>query len=275
MQTVRALITYSSLPKIETRILLQSVLKVNHAWIIAHGDDLVTEQQATEFIDLMHRRLTGEPIAYLVGQREFYGLNFIVNADVLIPRPETELLVDIAQEVLTSDKKSHVLDLGTGSGAIAVAIAKMCPHTQVYAVDQSPNALATARKNAEKHQVNIHFFQGNWFDPIPSMCFDLIVSNPPYIQQDDPHLQEGDLRFEPSSALTDNSSDGLMHLRHIIAHALGYLNEGGQLWVEHGYDQAAACRALLLEHGFCEVRSARDLNHIERVSGGRFFRGSS
>lgn len=270
MKTVSSLIKASPLPKVETRVLLQAVLNVNHAWLISHADQLVTEPQANEFITLMNRRISGEPIAYLLGQREFYGLKLCVDENVLIPRPETELLVDIAKNLLATDKESQVLDLGTGSGAIAIAVATVCPKASVYAVDQSETALTIARHNAAQHGVEIHFFRGNWFDPIPNMKFDLILSNPPYIVKDDPHLSEGDLRFEPRAALTDNSPDGLTHLRHIIKYAPDYLLEGGQVWCEHGYDQAKACRTLLQAHGFIEVQSLPDLNGIERVSGGRW-----
>lgn len=268
MATIQDLISASPLPRLETRLLLQQILKVNHAWLIAHNEHIASEQQRQDFLALVQRRVHGEPIAYILGQREFYGLPFIVNEQVLIPRPETELLVDIAQEILSPDKKSRVLDLGTGSGVIAITIAKICPNVAVYATDQSASALRVAQKNAEQHQVDIYFSQGDWFEAISPIPFDLIVSNPPYIIRDDPHLSIGDLRFEPRAALTDESLDGLAHIRCIIAKAPDYLANGGALWIEHGYDQAHACRALLEEYGFGAVKSVKDLNQIERASGG-------
>lgn len=270
MKTVSSLIKASPLPKVETRLLLQAVLNVTHAWLISHADEQVTPQQANDFIHLINRRISGEPVAYLLGEREFYGLKLFVDENVLIPRPETELLVDIAKTVIAMDKKSCVLDLGTGSGAIAIALAIECPNASVYAVDQSAKALNIARRNAAQYGVAVKFFQGNWFDPLSNLKFNLILSNPPYIVKDDPHLNEGDLRFEPKMALTDGSCDGLTHLRHIIACAPAYLLAGGHLWCEHGYDQAEACRTLLQVHGFSEVQSLRDLNGIERASGGRW-----
>jgi len=211
----------------------------------------------------------GEPIAYLVGQREFYGLTFAVTRDVLIPRPETELLVELALERLPQN--GAVLDLGTGSGAVAVALAHGRPDAQVTAVDVSAAALALARRNAALNHVRVQFLQGDWYLALGAQDvgqFDLIVANPPYIVAGDPHLKQGDLRFEPIGALTDHG-DGLSALRTIVAGAPARLKSGGWLLMEHGYDQAAAVRELLTAQGFCEVQSWRDLAGIERVSGAR------
>lgn len=268
MQTIDILLQSSPLARIDSRLLLQHVLQVNHAWLIAHADEEVTEQQASIFSALQARRLQGEPIAYLLGQREFYGLPFQVNPAVLIPRPETELLVDLALARIPRHTPSCVLDLGTGSGAIAVAIAKHRPNAKVYATDQSASALTVAQHNATLHKVNVHFAVGNWFAAVVNQQFDLIVTNPPYIRDNDPHLMQGDLVFEPRSALTDHSTDGLHAIRHIIKQAPAYLQPNGALLLEHGYDQAIACRGLLSQHGFVQVKSVDDLAGIARVSMG-------
>jgi release factor glutamine methyltransferase len=272
MQTVGTLIKRSPLDRIDTRVLLQYVLHVDHAWLIAHADELVNEQQAAHFLSLVARRIKGEPVAYLIGTREFYGLTLTVTPDVLIPRPDTELLVDLALKTIPQAQPIRVLDLGTGSGAIAIAIAKARPSAKIYATDHSAAALAVAQTNAKSHQVTIHFSQGNWFADMPTHYFDLIVSNPPYIRQYDPHLMQGDLRFEPRSALTDESADGLDDMRYIVSHAATYLTRPGKLLVEHGYDQAQACCALLQAYQFKEVQSFFDLAGIARVSGGIFSR---
>jgi release factor glutamine methyltransferase len=217
--------------------------------------------------------MNGEPIAQLVGTREFFGLSFDVTPDVLIPRPETELLVEIALTRIEGIEQPRVLDLGTGSGAIAVAIASSRPDAQVWAVDQSAEALAVAARNASKllgGDRTLNLLQSNWTEALnPALRFEVIVSNPPYIAQHDSHLSEGDLRFEPRAALTDEA-DGLSAIRTIIQTAPFFLAANGSLWLEHGYDQAAEVRALLTARGFSEVRSERDLAGIERASGGVF-----
>jgi release factor glutamine methyltransferase len=215
---------------------------------------------------LVRRRLAGEPIAYIVGEREFYGLTFQVTPDVLIPRPETELLVELALDRLQDG--DNVLDLGTGSGAIAIAIAHACTGANLTAVDASAAALAVAESNARLHGVTVRFLQSDWYGALGNEHFNLIVSNPPYIANGDPHLSQGDLRFEPADALTDHA-DGLSALRTIINGAIERLTPGGWLLMEHGYDQSAAVRALLASSGFAEVQSWTDLASIERVTGGR------
>lgn len=268
MVTVNTLLQQSGVERVDARVLLQHVLKVSHAWLIAHGDEEVPAGIAAAFLALASRRRQGEPVAYLTGEREFYGLVFCVNPHVLIPRPETELLVELALARIPTGAALRILDLGTGSGAIAIAIAKHRPCAQVYATDQSASALQLAQQNAAAHRVTVHLSLGSWFAAVPGQQFDLIVSNPPYITGNDPHLIEGDLRFEPLHALTDNSTDGLSAIRTIIQQAPQYLSAGGQLWFEHGYDQARACRLLLQKHGFSHVQSHCDLAGIERVSGG-------
>lgn len=264
--SIGALLRDSPLGQLETRILLSHALGLTRVQLITQTERVLSAAEADQLTALMQRRVDGEPIAYIVGTREFFGLSFDVTPDVLIPRPETELLVELALQHLPSN--GQVLDLGTGSGAIAVAIAANRPDATVIALDYSQAALAVARRNAEKHRVNIEFLQSDWFAAVGQRQFDLIVSNPPYIVNGDIHLSQGDLRFEPLDALTDHG-DGLSALRRIIDGAGSHLREGGWLFMEHGYDQAAAVRELVAAHGFADVQSWKDLAGIERVSGGR------
>ncbi len=256
--------------RLEAQILLGKSLGRSRAWLIAHDRDPLTPPQAAAFRELLGRRLAGEPVAYILGEREFYGMAFKVTPAVLIPRPETELLVELALARLPQDSPARVLDLGTGSGAVALAIAAQRPQTMVDAADISPAALDVARENARRLAVpNIRFLQGAWFAALPTHeKFDLIVSNPPYVAAGDPHLTQGDLRFEPVGALA-SGADGLDDIRAIIAGAPSHLAPGGWLLFEHGYDQAAACRALLERARFVSVTSNADLAGIERVSLGK------
>ncbi len=253
----------------DARMLLQSVLNVSHAHLIAHPSQELAPEQAQQFYSLAVRRAAGEPVAYLVGEREFYSLNFKVTPAVLIPRPETELLVDLALERVSIDRPDKVLDLGTGSGAVAITIGKHRPLASVTAVDSSAAAIAVARVNA-RHLVatNVRMLASDWFSGVDGEEFDLIVSNPPYVADGDPHLEQGDLRFEPRTALAAGS-DGLDCIRCIITSAIAHLSVGGWLLLEHGYDQAAACRRLLSKAGFGEVFSHPDLAGTMRVSGGK------
>ncbi|SAL55479.1 protein methyltransferase HemK [Caballeronia udeis] len=273
MTTVAGLLRASALPALETRILLEHVLGWRRTELITRDDEELAEESVVRFEALAQRRAAGEPIAQLVGTREFFGLEFEVTPDVLIPRPETELLVEIALEQMAGIEAPRVLDLGTGSGAIAVGIAFARDDAQVWAVDRSAEALAVAARNASRllsPERKITLLESNWTDALePALRFDVIVSNPPYIAQNDPHLSEGDLRFEPRTALTDEA-DGLAAIRTIIQTAPFFLATGGSLWLEHGYDQAADVRAQLTARGFSDVRSERDLAGIERVSGGFF-----
>lgn len=270
---VRDLLQAAALPAPEARMLLRHVLDVPRVWLITHDTDDVPAAQAERFRALCARRRAGEPMAYLVGHREFMGHDFNVAPGVLIPRPDTELLVETAIAELARHAAPRALDLGTGSGAIAVSVALACPHAQVLATDRSAEALEVARQNAARLRARVAFCQGDWYDALPggldgaAGVFDLIVSNPPYIAASDPHLALGDLRFEPVQALTDGA-DGLGALRTIIAGAPRRLRSGGVLWVEHGWDQAEAVRALLRAGGFRNVESRRDLAGIERISGG-------
>ena len=273
--TADTLLRASPLPALEARVLLMHVLGWRRTELITRGDEPIDAARVDAYRTLEARRVQGEPIAQLVGAREFYGLDFDVTPNVLIPRPETELLVETALAALEGIAQPRVLDLGTGSGAIAVALASARPDARVWAVDRSSAALEVAARNAAKlldarrPGGALTFVAGSWYDTLdPALRFEAIVSNPPYIASGDPHLEQGDLRFEPRGALTDGA-DGLTALRAIVAGAPARLAPGGVLWMEHGYDQAAAVRALLAARGFAHVRSERDLAGIERISGGR------
>lgn len=257
--------------RLDARLLLEQVTACTHADLIAHPTRMLCADQLLGFDTLVGRRAAGEPLAYLLGSAEFYGLAFAVTPAVLIPRPETELLVDLAIEKLQSSHSARILDLGTGSGVLAVTLARQCRGASVTAVDLSSAALAVARVNAQRHAVEVRFLLGHWYAPLGESRFDLIVANPPYVAHADPHLQHNGLPFEPRMALTDGvvGGNGLACLRAIIGGATARLRPGGWLLVEHGYDQAAAVRQLLAQQGLLELDSWRDLAGIERVSGGR------
>jgi release factor glutamine methyltransferase len=267
--TIAAVQAGLPLDPLENRILLCEATGLTRVQLITQGDRALTPDEAARLDDLVARRLRGEPIAYIVGRREFFGLEFRVGPAVLIPRPDTELIVELALERLP-DNAPRLLDMGTGSGAIAVAVAHTRPDADVTALDVSPDALAIAQANAAANGARVRFLESSWFDALAAAdTFDVIASNPPYIAAGDEHLAQGDLRFEPVGALTDHA-DGLSALRTIVAGSLRHLVPGGWLLLEHGYDQAAAVRALLADAGFADVQSWRDLAGIERVSGGRF-----
>ena len=267
--TVSAALQSSGLAPTDAKILLAHVLDRNRAWLAAHRDARLEPAQARAFDALVRRRNEGEPIAYLVGHREFFGLDLEITPDVLIPRPETELLVELACRWLAPDREARVLDLGCGSGAVALAIAHERPRALVIGADESPRAIAVARGNAHRLAIaNATFVESDWFESLSRERFSLIVANPPYVARDDPHLREGDLRFEPEDALV-SGADGLDAARAIAAAAPKFLAPGAQLALEHGHDQASAVRALLNEAGLGAVASTRDLAGIERVSYGR------
>jgi release factor glutamine methyltransferase len=253
---------------LEANLLLQHVLHVNRAWVITHDRDVLNADQQAEFQLLLKRRLDGEPIAYIVGFREFYGLQLKVSPVTLIPRPDTETLVDAALEKIPLDKVSHILDLGTGTGAVALAIAKHRNNCEVTAVDQSSDALSVTLENAQSLKLNnLRLIESNWFSELQGEGFDLIVSNPPYIAQDDEHLKQGDLRFEPISALA-SGVDGLDDIRKIVQDAPDYLKTNGWLMLEHGFDQAEAVAALLSARGFNQIDHAKDIAGTLRVTFG-------
>jgi len=253
---------------LEARLLLQQVLNVNHAWLIAHADDTLTPDQHATFKALLQRRLNGDPIAHILGEREFFGLPLKVTPDTLIPRPDTETLVEQALQTIPEHAVCQVLDLGTGTGAIALAIAKYRPLAIVTAVDASKAALVVATENANNLGLNnVSFQYSDWFSQLQVQRFDMIVSNPPYIAENDPHLSQGDVRFEPKSALT-SGADGLDDIRHIITHAPEYLRPNGWLMLEHGYDQAQAVAELLAQAQFSNIGHRLDLAGIQRVTFG-------
>jgi release factor glutamine methyltransferase len=288
--------------RIEVQILLRQALNVSRAYLLAHPERCLHDTEQACYEELLQRRLRGEPIAYILGEREFFGLMFKVTPATLIPRPETELLVELALQHIpqthpspqpSDEIPSHstrlpkdgnqvagypacgrgslfrVLDLGTGSGAIALSIAHARPDIEVMALDASSDALEVARENAQRLGIsNVAFMQSDWYTALDAQRFDLIVSNPPYVVVGDPHLQSGDLRFEPASALA-SGDDGLNDIHRIVTEASAYLQPGGWLLLEHGYDQAGQVRALIQQAGFNAVFSACDLAGIERVSGGQ------
>ena len=264
--TVAALQVQLPLGALENRILLCHALGLTRVGLITQSERALTADEAAALSKLVARRWAGEPIAYIVGQREFFGLPFRVSDAVLIPRPDTELIVELALERLPAG--GRVLDMGTGSGAIAVALAHTRKDAAVTALDVSEAALAVARGNASDNGAAVRFLHSDWFGALAGEIFDLVVSNPPYIAAGDEHLSQGDLRFEPTGALTDHA-DGLSALRTIIDGAPAHLVPQGWLLMEHGYDQAQQVRALLGAAGYSEVQSWRDLAGIERVTGGR------
>lgn len=284
--------------RLDAELLLAHALNVSRAWLIAHADDEIGDAQRAAFETLIARRARGEPIAYLTSTRGFHALELRVMPDVLIPRPETELLVDLALQLIPDAARSpdedalrrnpgtprrttpnfaalhpgcRIADLGTGSGAIALAIANARPQARVVATDASEAALGVARDNAQRLGLrNVEFACGDWCAALgDARDFDLIVSNPPYIAEGDPHLQRGDLRFEPRAALA-SGSDGLDAIRIIVRDARTHLRDGGWLLFEHGYDQGEAARKLLTAHGYSDVFTTRDPEGRERVSGAQF-----
>ncbi|KQW40143.1 peptide chain release factor N(5)-glutamine methyltransferase [Rhizobacter sp. Root404] len=254
--------------RLDAQLLLAHVLARPRAWLYAHDDAALDAAQALTWRGLLARRAAGEPVAYLVGSKEFHGLTLQVDARVLVPRPETELLVDWALDRLTdaATSRPRVVDLGTGSGAIALAVKAAWPQADVLATDVSEDALAVARANADALGLPLATCRGAWWDALDGERFDLVLSNPPYIAGGDPHLPA--LRHEPTLALTPGA-DGLNALRAIVAGAAAHLRASGWLLLEHGYDQADAVQALLREHGFDAIETRRDLAGQPRCTGGR------
>ena len=255
----------------EATVLLGEVLGQSSAWLWAHGDETTDAATAARFRALVAQRRAGVPIAHLTGRRGFWRFDLAVSADTLIPRPDTERLVELALERLPTDRPLRLLDLGTGSGAIALALAFERPRAQVVAVERSPAAAAVARRNAVTLGLaeRVEVREGDWFVPVAGARFDLIASNPPYIEAGDPHLDRGDLRFEPRTALV-GGLDGLDDLRTILGQAAAHLVPGGCLLLEHGWTQGPALRALFTAAGFSGITTARDLEDRERVTLGQF-----
>lgn len=262
----------SRIDAVDARILLRHALSVSNEYLAANLHRSLSTEEIEKFQQLVNRRANGEPVAYITGKREFFALEFEVSPAVLIPRPETELLVELVLEKASKDNKISVLDLGTGSGAIAISISYHRPLAKILAVELSQAAVDLARRNAvsilpEPQQRQLTVSQGNWYSPVFHQNFDMIVSNPPYIAGDDSHLFQDDLRFEPSSALTPGSN-GLSALQEIISNAPSHLNSDGWLLCEHGYDQGEAVKAMFHAAGFNSIFSAKDLAGIDRVTGG-------
>lgn len=269
LQSSRSLLPNSTSAKLDLEILLQLLLSVGRSYLYAHGDAVLTEEQYQGLLNFISRRQQGEPIAYIVGHQEFWSLDFIVNQSVLIPRPETELLVETALSLLKSHAK--VLELGTGSGAIAISIAHERPDCDMTAIDLSQNALHVASENAKRLLPHaIHCIQSNWFDALPNEKFDLIVSNPPYIAEGDEHLQA--LSYEPQAALV-SGEDGLHAIRAIIAEASHHLLHGGYLLLEHGYDQADSVRNIFRDNYFQSIKTIQDYAGHDRVTFGMQYVG--
>ena len=253
-------------PRLDARLLMQHLLGITHAQFLADPDRRLSGEELEAFLSLILRRERGEPVAYLVGEKDFYSRSFRVTPDVLIPRPDTELIVTLALKRLKTLAWPRVLDLGTGSGAIAVTIACEHPEAAVLAVDVSSEALAVARGNADRLGGRVAFLQSDWFAALGDEQFDLVVANPPYVAARDPHLLQDGLPFEPDLALTDGG-DGLSCIRRIVGDAPRHLLPGGWLLIEHGYDQAAAVRALLGDGPYAEIATWQDLSGVDRVSG--------
>lgn len=252
--------------RLDAQMMLTAVLGQNRAWLLAHDQDALPPAAAATLQTWLTRRAQGEPLAYLLGDKEFFGLPLAVNPDVLIPRPDTEILVEWALDLIPLDQAFRVLDLGTGSGAIALAIQHQRPRAQVVAVDASEGALRTAQSNAQKLGLPVQFLHGSWLQPVQEQRFNLIVSNPPYIAEGDPHLAA--LAHEPITALTAGP-DGLNDIRQIVSQAQNYLIPGGWLLLEHGYDQAVAVTQLLQQAGYAAVQTKPDLGGQNRCTGGQ------
>ncbi|MCZ6804760.1 MAG: peptide chain release factor N(5)-glutamine methyltransferase [Proteobacteria bacterium] len=255
--------------RLDTEILLCSVLKCNRTNLYTYPEQELSSSDIESFNKLIALRSEGLPIAYLTEQKEFWSLSFYVNQDTLIPRPETELLVETSLKYIPTNSVKEILDLGTGTGAIAIAIASERPQANITATDINDGTLKIAKLNADSHQIkNIDFKKADWFDIANINSYDLIVSNPPYISTGDPHLKQGDVRFEPIAALT-SGEDGLDDLRTIIQESSKHLNTHGWLLLEHGYNQGDVVRQLLIENGFTSPSTIKDYNGLERISFGQ------
>ncbi len=269
VRTVLAAATQRLGERADAELLLLHVLQQPRSWLFTHADSALQMDVQTTYEALLARREAGEPVAYITGYRGFWTLDLEVTPATLIPRPETELLVELALQRLPPGFSGRVADLGTGSGAIALAVARERAQARMIATDASVAALEVARRNAERHAIdNVSFVHGDWLAPLAGQSFELIISNPPYIEAADPHLVRGDLRFEPASALA-SGSDGLDAIRRIVGSARDHLDPGGWLLFEHGWNQGGAARELLAGAGYAEVFTAQDLEQRDRVSGGQ------
>jgi len=253
---------------LDAQVLLTFVLRCNTAHLAAWPEKDLNEEQQSFYLQLIQQRQQGLPVAHLTGQREFWSLDFFVNSSTLIPRPETETLIEYILAEFDHRENLKLLDMGTGTGAIAIAIAKEKPGWEIVASDVSEGALALARKNSELQQTtNVTFIQSDWFEDITAVDFDIIVSNPPYVASGDPHLQRGDVRFEPLSALT-SGPEGMDDIEILCLRAADYLNDNGCLIVEHGYNQAQEVADCFIRNGFTDIRQRQDLaGHIRMTAG--------
>ncbi len=254
--------------QLDAELLLGEIIGKSRAWIYTWPESALGEHEHQLFQQLVMRRKSGEPVAHLIGKQEFWSLELKVTGDTLIPRPETETLVEQALKLIPTDKSWRVADLGTGTGAIAIAIASERPDCTIIATDQSRAALSVAEENSSNHQLNnIEYRDGSWFLPLEKEKFNIILSNPPYIAMEDPHLEQGDLRYEPNSALA-SGKEGMDDIRYLINHAANFLHKDGILMIEHGYDQGEKARELLQQQSFSSVTTTHDISGHERVSYG-------
>lgn len=266
IKSEKQLNTVSDSARLDIELLLCSVLKKDRTFLHAWPEHILSQEQLNAFQQQLEQRLQGKPIAHILGERGFWSLNLKVTTDTLIPRPDTEYLVELALECIPEKSQWKILDLGTGTGAIALSLAKEHPACFITATDQSLAAIDVAKQNAESNNIsNIEFIQSDWFSNLENQQFDIIVSNPPYIKENDPHLKQGDVRFEPLSALT-SGTDGLNDIRIIIKESKKHLTENGVLLIEHGYDQANEVCELLKQADFTNVNNFKDYNENPRVS---------
>jgi len=260
------LLNLSDSPRLDAEVLLAHCLKKNRTWLVTWSDKVLTKSDINQFSELLQRRISGEPIAHITGTREFWSLPLAVTTDTLIPRPDTELIIEKILDTYPAGNNISLADLGTGSGAIALALASERPDWKITATDQSASALEIAKQNAHKLNLdNISFKLGDWFEPLKDNSFDIIVSNPPYIPMADPHLTQGDARFEPISALA-SGDDGLDDIRLITAQAGTHLKNRGKLFIEHGYDQKSEILDIFTKNGFIEIQQAHDLANNPRLT---------
>ncbi|MFA6302834.1 MAG: peptide chain release factor N(5)-glutamine methyltransferase [Legionella sp.] len=254
--------------RLEAEILLATALNSTRTYIYAHPEQELNPNQVTHYQNLIQQRAQGTPIAYLTGTRDFWSLTLNVNPHTLIPRHETERLVELALELIPDKPNTQILDLGTGSGAIALALAKEKPHWQIDACDRSQEALDTALGNAQKNGItSVNFYLSDWFKQIPPKRYHAILSNPPYIAEKDPHLNQGDLRFEPQNALV-SGQDGFADLQYILEHALNWLLPSGLVLVEHGFEQKLKLKSIINGLGYKNAHTWQDMHGHDRVSGG-------
>jgi len=265
-EAIKQLEPVSDSARLDAELLLCTVIKKDRSFIRAWPEHELEQQQIHSFHEKLQQRIQGKPIAHILGERGFWSLNLDVTPDTLIPRPDTERLVELANDIIPNNAQWKILDLGTGTGAIALSLAKENPDSFITATDQSTAALNIAKINAEKNQIsNIEFIHSDWFNNLENKQFDMIVSNPPYIKENDPHLKQGDVRFEPLSALT-SGEDGLNDIRIIIKDSLAHLKSNGVLLIEHGYDQADNVCDLLTLSNFTQVKDFKDDNNNPRVA---------